>query len=283
MRRSYSTFRQDHLSSRKSRTTGCILIKALYQQIYLFPPHRVLNSLFIIHARQIGFDYCEHVVYFLRLRAIRKRSPQNFNWEIWVCFSISCLFVFSQSPPELRSPQRVFEGRHWSMGSSLDWSRCFLFVFVSGLLSVICRAGCNSSPALVCWSPKPMQILPFTKWHSACAGQMGNVLTNTSWSWMRQSFQLTSPQTSRVCFAPGLAANTVPRWESEPLQTTWSWFRKHNIITRLDGTLGAGTVVLLYHTSSVWVPACGKSTLMKYHKFCTYCTVQSTCYSRFLM
>lgn len=56
-------------------------------------------------------------------------------------------------------------------------------------VELVGRALSSQGCAVLCcvhWGRKaPMQILPFTKWHSAYTVQMGNRLTNTSCSWMQ--------------------------------------------------------------------------------------------------
>ena len=80
---------------------------------------------------------------------------------------------------------------------------------------------CSLRLGLVYRCQKAMQILPFTKWHSAYTVQMGNLQTNSSWSWMRYWQSPNSPRTIRVWLQLTTPANEFPRWDSRARQTTW--------------------------------------------------------------
>lgn len=99
------------------------------------------------------------------------------------------------------------------------------------LFAPLCVSGCSvwsarlagntAAGGLFTGAKKAMQILPFTKWHSAYTVQMGNLQTNSSWSWMRYWQSLNAPQTIRVWLQLTTRANEFPRWDWRAWQTTW--------------------------------------------------------------
>lgn len=159
----------------------------------------------------------------------------NLVFQIVICFQAFYSFFFFLILPDIatRSYSNLrwycTYNKKWSEASvddweGADWSRCLL-LFVS--LTVACdqallagkREGRGGwSHGLVYWSQKAMQILPFTKWHSAYSVQMGNLQTNSSWSWMRHWQSLNARQTIRGRLQLTTPANEFPqvRVERQP-------------------------------------------------------------------
>lgn len=161
------------------------------------------------------------------LWGVWRRSSKIFNlvFQIFICFLSFILFflpdIATRSHGDLRwycTYKRSGE-RRWLGGHRLV-----------SLFAPLCISGCSVWSArlagapglgLVYWSQKAMQILPFTKWHSAYTVQMGNLQTNSSWSWMRHWQSLNAPQTIPVWRQLTTRANEFPRWDSRAQQTTW--------------------------------------------------------------
>lgn len=83
-----------------------------------------------------------------------------------------------------------------------------------------------------------MQILPFTKKKqltlcSLCTAQMGNLQTNSSWSWMRHWQSLNAPQTIWVWLQLTTGANEFPRWDSGARQTNLETADNNRVIMLL--------------------------------------------------
>lgn len=68
---------------------------------------------------------------------------------------------------------------------------------------------------------------------SLCTAQMGNLQTNSSWSWMRHWQSLNTPQTIWVWLQLTTGANEFPRWDSGARQTNLETADNNRVIMLL--------------------------------------------------
>lgn len=150
----------------------------------------------------------------------------NLVFQIFICFLSFILFFLILQPGATVTSDDIARTREVECGEC-RWLRGHRLV---SLIARLCISGCSMWSAqlagtlglgLVYWSQKAMQILPFTKWHSAYTVQMGNLQTNSSWSWMRHWQSLNAPQTIQVWLQLTTRANEFPRWDARAQQTTW--------------------------------------------------------------
>lgn len=150
----------------------------------------------------------------------------NLVFQISICFLPFILFFLilqlgaTLTTDDIAHPRGVKCGQcRWLGGRRLV--SLFAALCISGGGVWTARLAGTEELGLVYWSQKTMQILPLTKSHSACCVQMGNLQTNSSWSWMRHWQSLNTLQTIQLWVQLTAPGNEFYRWESRARQTTW--------------------------------------------------------------